>query len=387
MIQGTTSESSADRRRLRGGIVGGGEGAFIGSVHRIAAELDGQALVVAGALSSNPEKARRSAEAWHLERSYDSYQRMADEEAKRDDGIDFAMIAVPNHLHFAVAKTFLEAGIHVVCDKPMTSTLADAEELVKLVEAKRLVFALTHNYTGYPAVRQARAMVREGLLGDLRKVLVEYNQDWLMEPLERSGQKQAEWRNDPARSGPSCCLGDIGTHGENLLEFITGQKIRALCADITTFVAGRKLEDDANVLLRLEGGAKGTLVCSQVACGEENNLNIRVYGSKAGLEWHQQEPNTLIFKPQGKPWERFRTGTGAMGDEAKAATRVPPGHPEGYLEAFAYIYKLAIADVRRAKRGEPLVGGYPGVRDGLRGVRFVAKAVESGQKGAAWLDL
>ena len=387
MIQGAAAGGSADKRRLRGGIVGGGEGAFIGSVHRIAAELDGQALVVAGALSSNPEKARRSAEAWCLDRSYDSYEKMAREEADRPDGIDFAIVAVPNHLHFAVAKAFLEAGIHVVCDKPMTSMLADAEALVTLVESKNLVFALTHNYTGYPAVRQARAMVKAGQVGDVRKVLVEYNQDWLMEPLERSGQKQAEWRADPARSGPSCCLGDIGTHAENLLEFVTCQKIRSLCSDITSFVGGRPLEDDANLLLRLEGGAKGTLVCSQIACGEENNLNIRVYGSKAGLEWHQQEPNTLIFKPQGKPWERFRTGTGAMGDEAKAATRVPPGHPEGYLEAFAYIYKLAIADVRRAKRGEPLVGGYPGVRDGLRGVRFVAKAVESGQKGAVWVDL
>jgi len=382
-----TAKSDTGGRRLRAGIVGGGEGAFIGAVHRIAAELDGQALVVAGALSSNPEKARRSASAWRLERSYDSYAAMAKEEAKRPDGVDFAIVAVPNHLHFAVSSAFLEAGLHVVCDKPMTLNLEEAERLSEKVEKSKQVFALTHNYTGYPAVRQARAMVKQGFVGDVRKVLVEYNQDWLMEPLERSGQKQAEWRTDPARAGSSSCVGDIGTHAENLLEFITGLKIKSLCADFSTFVAGRKLEDDANILLRLENGGKGTLVCSQVACGEENNLGIRIYGSKAGLEWHQQEPNSLLYKAQGKPWEVLRTGLGYMGEEAKAATRVPPGHPEGYLEAFANIYKFAIADMRRAARGEALQGGYPGVRDGLRGMRFLTRAVESAQKGASWVEV
>src|SRR5262249_35854935 len=287
------------------------------------------------ALSSNPDKAKRSAQAWHLERSYDSFAAMAQEEAKRTDGIDFVIVAVPNHLHYAVSSAFLEAGHHVLSDKPMTFNLEEAEKLVAQVEKSKKVFALTHNYTGYPAVRQARAMVQQALVGDVRKVLVEYNQDWLMEPLERSGQKQAEWRTDPARSGISSCVGDIGTHAENLLEFVTGERIKSLCADFSTFVAGRRLEDDANILLRLEKGGKGTRVCSQVAWGEENNLGLRIYGSKAGLEWHQQEPNTLVFKPQGKPWEALRTGLPYMSDAAKAATRVPPGHPEGYLEAFA----------------------------------------------------
>ncbi len=374
-------------RRLRAGIVGGGQGAFIGSVHRIAVELDGQATVVAGAMSSNPDRAHASAKAWFLDRSYGSFETMAKEEAARPDGIDFVMICTPNHMHYPVAKAFLEAGIHVVCDKPMTFTLEEAEDLVKLVGQKKLVFALTHNYTGYPTVRHAQAMVKQGLIGDVRKVLVEYNQDWLMSPLEESGQKQASWRTDPAKAGLSCCVGDIGTHGENLLEFITGVKIKSLCADFTTFVAGRKLEDDANILLRLENGGKGTLVCSQIACGEENNLNIRIYGSKAGLEWHQQEPNTLIYKPAGQPWQYLRTSTGSMGPEAAAVSRTPAGHPEGYLEAFANIYRNAIADIRRAKSGEALEKNYPSVQDGLRGVRFVVKTVESAKAGAKWVDM
>ena len=382
-----TNLPEVNKRRLRAGIVGGGQGAFIGSVHRIAVELDGQAQVVAGAMSSDPVKAQRSADAWFLDRSYGSFAEMAKAEAARPDGIDFAMVCVPNHMHFPVAKAFLEAGIHVVCDKPMTFTLEEAEELVKIVESKKLVFALTHNYTGYPVVRQARAMVKQGLLGEIRKVMVEYTQDWLMDPIETSGQKQAAWRTDPARSGISNCVGDIGTHAENLLEYITDVKIKSLCADFTSFVPGRTLEDDANILLRLENGGKGTLVCSQIACGEENNLNIRVYGSKGGLEWHQQEPNTLIFKPAGKPWEIMRTGLGYMGPEADAARRLPSGHPEGYLEAFANIYRAAIADVRRAKSGQALEGGYPNVHDGHRGVRFVVKTVESAKKGAVWVDL
>jgi predicted dehydrogenase len=386
MIHGTNLPE-ASKRRLRAGIIGGGEGAFIGSVHRIAVELDGQAQVVAGAMSSDPAKAQRSADAWFLERSYGSFREMAEEEARRQDGIDFVIVATPNHMHFPVAKAFLEAGIHVVCDKPMTFTLEESEKLVELVESKHLVFALTHNYTGYPAVRQARAMVQRGLVGSVRKVLVEYNQDWLMEPLEKQGHKQAMWRTDPAKAGASNCVGDIGTHGENLLEFITGIKIKSLCADFTSFVEGRVLEDDANILLRLENGGKGTLVCSQIACGEENNLNIRVYGSKGGLEWHQQEPNTLIFKPAGKPWERMRVGLDYMSDDAKLSTRTPSGHPEGYLEAFANVYRRAINDIRRVKGGLPMEGGYPTVYDGLRGLQFVVKTVESAKAGAVWVDL
>ena len=375
-------------RRLRAGIVGGGAGAFIGSVHRIAAELDGQALVVAGAMSSDPAKAKASAEAWYLDRSYDSFQKMAKEEAARPDGIDFVIIATPNHMHFPVAKAFLEAGINVVCDKPMTFTLEEAQELVKLVESKKnLVFALTHNYTGYPAVRQAREMVKRGEIGEIRKVMVEYVQDWLMDPLEKQGQKQASWRTDPARAGISNCVGDIGTHGENLLEYITGLKIKSLCAELNSFLPGRALDDDANMLLRLENGAKGYLSCSQIACGEENNLNIRIYGSKAGLEWHQQDPTYLVVKPKGKPWETWTRGQGYMGEAAKAATRIPTGHPEGYLEAFAVLYKNVCADIRRMKSGQAPQGGYPTARDGLRGIQFVAKAVESSKKGAVWVDM
>jgi predicted dehydrogenase len=379
--------TGSSERRLRAGIIGGGRGAFIGSVHRIAAELDGQAQVVAGAMSADGAIARSSAAAWYLERSYESYAAMARDEAARKDSIDFAIVATPNHMHYPVARAFLEAGIHVVCDKPLAFTIEEAEELVSLVERGKPLFALTHNYTGYPAVRQARELVQSGALGDLRKVLVEYNQDWLMTPLEQTGNKQAEWRTDPARAGLSCCVGDIGSHAENLLEFISGQQITSLCADLSSFVAGRRLDDDANILLRLSGGAKGTLVCSQVACGEENNLAIRLYGSKAGLEWHQQEPNTLIYKPAGAPWQYQRTSKDFQSESARAATRIPPGHPEGYLEAFAVIYRDFIADVRRVQRGEPALRNYPTVRDGLRGLRFIAKTVESSQRGAVWVEL
>jgi predicted dehydrogenase len=379
--------SDISNRRLRAGIVGGGAGAFIGSVHRFAAQMDSQALVVAGAMSSDPARAQASADAWYLDRSYDSFAKMAVEEAKRADGIDFVIVATPNNMHFPVAKAFLEAGINVVCDKPMTFTLDEAQELVKLVEKSKLVFAVTHNYTGYPAVRQAREMVKRGDIGDIRKVMVEYVQDWLMDPLENSGQKQAAWRTDPARAGISCCVGDIGTHGENLLEYVTGLKIQQLAAELNIFVPGRRLDDDATMLLRLEKGARGYLSCSQISCGEENNLNIRVYGSKAGLEWHQQDPNTLIVKWAGKPWEYWRRGAGYMGEAAKAAARTPPGHPEGYLEGFANVYKDICADVRRAKSAQPLQGGYPTVYDGLRGIQFVIKAVESSKKNAAWVEM
>lgn len=372
---------------LRAGIIGGGRGAFIGAVHRIAAELDGQVRIVAGAMSASPEIARASAAAWNLERSYDAYEEMARAEVARTDGIELAIVATPNYMHFPVVKTFLDAGIHVICDKPLAFTVAEGEELVRLTSRSKVLFALTHNYTGYPAVRQAREMIRAGKLGTLRKVLVEYNQDWLREPLERQGNKQAEWRTDPNRAGVSCCVADIGTHAENLLEFVTGLKIVALCADLTSFVPGRPLDDDASMLLRLEGGAKGTLLCSQIACGEENNLNLRVYGSEAGLEWHQQEPNTLIHKPAGKPWELMRVGHSYLSAAAAAATRTPAGHPEGYLEAFANVYRLFAADIHRVRRGEEPLNDYPSAADGLRGLRFVASAVQSSAQGGSWLRL
>jgi predicted dehydrogenase len=374
------------QRKLRAGIVGGGQGSFIGAVHRIACELDGQAEVVAGAMSADPQRAAASAKAWYLQRSYASYEEMAEAEAGRPDGIDFVMVTTPNHLHFPVARAFLEHGIHVVCDKPMTFDMAQAQELAQLVERTKLVFALTHNYTGYPAVRHARSLVQQGAIGTIRKALVEYVQDWLMEPQEQKGNKQAEWRTDPARSGIAGSIGDIGTHAENLLTYITGLNIAALCADLTSFIEGRRLDDDANMLLRLENGGKGVLTCSQIAAGEENALSIRIYGTKAGLEWHQMEPNTLIFMQPGQPRQLLRTNMPYMSDESKALTHVPAGHPEGYLEAFANIYKLAIADIRRVETGEQARGGYPTVYDGLRGMRFITKVVESSQKGAVWVD-
>src|SRR5258708_28668143 len=379
-------KQALSQRKLRAGIVGGGQGSFIGAVHRIACELDGQAEVVAGAMSADPERAATSAQAWFLPRSYASFEEMARAEASLPDGIDFVMVTTPNHLHYPAARAFLEHGIHVVCDKPMTFTLAEAKALVQLVEQKQLVFALTHTYTGYPAVHQARHLVQQGELGTIRKVLVEYIQDWLMEPQERSGNKQAEWRTDPARSGIAGCVGDIGTHGENLLSYITGLKIAAVCADLTTFVEGRLLDDDANILLRLENGGKGVLTCSQIAAGEENALSIRIYGSKAGLEWHQMEPNTLLFKQPGQPLQVLRTGLPYMSDEAKAATRLPAGHPEGFLEAFANVYRLAIADIRRVESGATPEGGYPTAHDGLRGMQFITRVVEGSQKGSIWID-
>ena len=375
------------KRRLRAGIVGGGQGSFIGAVHHVAAELDGQAEVIVGAMSTDPGRAQASADAWYLKRSYASYEEMAQAESRLPDGIDFVMVTVPNNMHYPVVRTFLENGIHVVCDKPMTFTLEEAQELVTLVERGKLVFALTHNYTGYPAVRQGRAMVRDGQLGEIRKVIVEYIQDWLIEPQEKAGNKQASWRTDPSRSGISGCVGDIGTHGENLLEYITGLKITSLSADLTTFTEGRQLEDDANMLLRLENGGKGLLTCSQIAAGEENGLSIRVYGSKAGLEWHQMEPNTLQFKPYGQPRQILRTNMGYMGEDSKAASRLPAGHPEGFYEAFANIYKAAIQDIRRVESGEQPQGGYPNVYDGLRGMQFVYKAVESSKQGATWVEM
>ncbi|HEY3784333.1 MAG TPA: Gfo/Idh/MocA family oxidoreductase [Steroidobacteraceae bacterium] len=371
-------------RRLRAGIVGGGRGAFIGPIHRIAAELDAQAQVLAGALSSDPRIAQQSAADWLLERSYTSYEEMAAAEAAHEKGIDFVIVATPNDLHYPISRAFLAAGIHVICDKPLALTLSEGQALARLVAGSNRLFALTHAYLGYPAVRQAREMVRDGQLGELRKAMVEYTQDWLTEPLERRGNRQAAWRTDPSRAGLSGCVGDIGTHALSLLEFVTDQPVEALCADLSSFVAGRRLDDDANILLRLRGGAKGTLVCSQIACGEENRLSLRIYGTRAGLEWHQQEPNTLTYKPLGRAWQLLRTGQSYMGPSARAAIRTPAGHPEGYLEAFANIYRSFLQDVRRVLCGEAPIRDYPGVRDGVRGLEFVAHAVASSQAGSVW---
>ena len=381
------SAGTAAKRPLRAGIVGGGRGAFIGAVHRIAAELDAEARVVAGAMSSDPDTARASAAEWNLERSYDSFADMAREEAKLEDGIDFVIVATPNNLHAPVANAFLDAGVHVICDKPLADSLEQAETIAAAVKRSGRLFGLTQVYTGYPMVREARDFVRAGRLGELRKVQVEYNQDWLKDPIEKEGNKQAQWRTDPKRSGISCCVGDIGTHAQNLLEFITDRKVESICAELTSFVADRALDDDASMLLRLEGGARGTLVSSQIACGEENALTIRLYGTDAGLEWHQQEPNTLIVKPGGKPWERWRAGTGYLSDSAQRATRTPAGHPEGYLESFANIYRDFIADVHRVDAGDAPLANYPGVDEGLRSMRFVDAAVRSSAQGAVWTSV
>jgi len=376
-----------DNRKLRAGIVGGGRGAFIGTVHRIAAQFDNEAEIISGALSSDPGKAASSARDWYLKRSYASFGKMAEEESRRADGIDFVIIATPNHLHYPIIRAFAEKGIHIVCDKPVAFNVKEAEAILSLVRKKKIVFALTHNYTGYPLVREARDIVRSGRIGEVRKVLVEYIQDWLLQPIEKTGQKQAAWRTDPKRAGASCCVGDIGTHGENLLEFITGLKIKALCADLTSFVPGRRLEDDANVLLRLENGAKGLLTCSQIAAGEENGLSIRIYGTKAGLEWRQMEPNYLYLKWPGSPIQTLRPGKPYLSKNALEAGRIPSGHPEAFLEAFANIYKGAIADIRNAKKGKALRKNYPGAEDGLRGMRFIEACVKSSKQGAKWVNL
>ena len=382
--------SSGLGRRLRLGMVGGGRDAFIGAVHRIAARIDDRYELVAGALSSDPDKARASASDLGLapERAYGSFVEMAVAEAAREDGIDAVAIVTPNHLHHAAAKAFLEADIHVICDKPLTSTLEDAEALQALVDSSGLVFGLTHNYTGYPLVRQAREMVAEGALGPIRLVQAEYVQDWLSTPLEETGQKQAEWRTDPARSGPAGCVGDIGTHAFNLARFVTGLELEELAADLQTFVPGRRLDDNAHILLRFAGGARGMLWSSQVAPGNENGLRLRVYGETGGLAWGQENPNELIHTPLGEAPRRLTRGGPGLGAAAARATRIPPGHPEGYLEGFAQLY-LDLAEQIEAKltgrAPDPAALLVPTVADGVEGVRFIARSVESSAEGCVWL--
>src|SRR5437879_7836710 len=326
--------NQSHNRRLRLGMVGGGPGAFIGAVHRIAARLDDRYELVAAALSSNAERSLSAAEQLHIPRAYRNFEEMASAESKRPDGIEVVSIVTPNHLHHAPAKVFLEAGINVICDKPLTTTLDDAFDLAETVKRTGLVFGLTHNYTGHPMVRQAREMVTAGELGALRIVQVEYAQDWLSTPLEKTGQKQADWRTDPARSGPGGSLGDIGTHAHNLACFVTGLPVQELAAEVTTFVPGRRLDDNVQMMLRFPKGVKGMLWASQVAAGNENNLRLRVYGEKAGLEWQQENPNELCFMPLGQPRRILRRGGPGTGAAAAHAIRIPAGHPEGYLEGF-----------------------------------------------------
>jgi predicted dehydrogenase len=379
-------------RKLKMGMVGGGRGAFIGTVHRIAAAIDNQIELVCGALSSTPEKSIASGKDWRLPRVYGSYAEMFQAEARLPLGerMDFVAIVTPNHMHFPVAMAALDAGFSVVCDKPMTLTLDQAKTLAKRVKETGLLFALTHNYTGYPMVKEARELVRGGALGKVRRVVVEYPQGWLASQLEGTGQKQASWRTDPKRAGASCCMGDIGSHCENLAEYITGLRITSMSADLATFVKGRKLDDDGSVLLRFHNGARGILWASQIAVGRENDLNIRVFGEKGALEWHQQEPNTLIVDWTDKPRELRRTSTGFVGKAAAAVTRIPAGHPEGYLEAFATIYRnfaAALADRLDGRKVKETDYDYPTVQDGVRGMAFLQAVVKSNRAAARWTKL
>ena len=382
-IEGRNEKHS---RRIRLGMVGGGNDAFIGGVHRIAARIDDKYELVAGALSSTPEKARASGEALGLPRIYEDFKEMAIREARRKDGIEAVSIVTPNHVHYAAAREFLKRGIHVICDKPLTSILADAKKLVKAAEDSDALFILTHNYTGYPMIRQAREMIANGDIGKIRVVQVEYPQDWLS---EEQDFKQAEWRTDPARSGAGGSTGDIGTHAFNLACFATGLEVESLAADIQAFVPGRKVDDNAHVLLRFAGGARGMLWCSQVAPGNENSLKLRIYGEKGGLEWSQEDPNYLLYTPLGEPKRLItRNGAGA-GDAAARMSRTPGGHPEGYLEGFANIYSEAAEAILAARDGKQPGKEviYPTVQDGLAGVKFVDACVRSSAKNAGWVKL
>lgn len=376
-------------RRLRMGMVGGGRDAFIGAVHRMAARLDGEYEIVAGCFSSNPEKSRLSGEDLFLDpsRIYSSFEEMALGEAAlpESERIDCVSIVTPNYLHFPVAKAFLEAGIHVICDKPMTLDLEEARALKTIVEETGLVFALTHNYTGYPMIKEARYRVRSGELGEILKVVVEYPQGWLLKPIDQEGHKQAEWRTDPARAGSSSCLGDIGTHAENIIHYVTGLEIEALCAEFSTFVDGRQLEDDANLLVRYKGGAKGILYASQISVGEDNNLSFRIYGSKGSIEWHQEDPNELILKFADAPRQILRRGHPYLSEVASQSSRIPPGHPEAFIEAFANVYREAARAVQDHCHGQKSADyDFPTVEDGLRGMKFLQNAVASARSETKW---
>lgn len=379
--------------KLKYGMVGGGRDAFIGEVHRKAMALDGQFDFVAGALSSTPEKARASGQDLGLadDRNYASWQEMLTRELARPEAerIDMVSIVTPNHVHYPVAKAFAEAGIHVVSDKPLVHTSEQANDLIAIVEKTGIVFGVTYNYTGYPMVKQARHMVQSGELGEIRKVIVEYNQGWLATKLEETGAKQAEWRTDPARSGAAGCIGDIGSHAENLVATVTGLELSEICADISTFVPGRLLDDDGNVLLRFSSGAKGVLIASQIQIGDENDIRLRVFGTKASLAWYQEDPNYLIYRPLDEPTRILKRGNGYLCAAAAKASRIPPGHPEAFLEAFANVY-LGVAEAIRAKQsGQALAdleGDFPTVYDGARGIHFIEKTVESSRSEQKWLD-
>jgi predicted dehydrogenase len=388
-IEGRSESRNGAKIRL--GMVGGGEGAFIGAVHRIAARIDDHYELVAGALSATPEKARRSGAALGLapDRIYDDYATMAKAEAARPDGVEAVAIVTPNHEHAGPTYAFLEAGVHVICDKPLTLDLAEARKMRDAVRKSGLVFALTHNYTGYPLVRRMREMARGGELGELRLVQVEYPQDWLSGPVEAAGNKQAEWRVDPKRSGAGGALGDIGTHAYNLADYVTGLDLAEICAELTSFGAGRALDDNVQMMLRYVGGARGALWASQVAPGHENGLRLRVYGTKGGVHWVQADPNRLEYSPLGESMRTITRGGPGSGEAAARVTRVPPGHPEGYLEGFANLYSEVALAIKAARAGEkpPAASHFPDIEDGVKGLAFIEAAVESSRANGAWTKL
>ena len=377
-------------RKIRIGMVGGGKDAFIGGVHRIALRLDGYYELVAGSFSSNFDNSKETGKDLGLaeDRIYKTYQEMAEKESSRSDGIDVVAIVTPNHLHVPIAKIFAEKGIHIICDKPLALSSKEAISLKNIVESKKLIFALTHNYTGYPMVRHARSLIQKGDLGSIRVIQAEYPQDWLTTKAEDSGLKQAEWRTDPKRSGGGGCIGDIGTHAFNLIRFITGLEIEELSADIHTFVKGRLLDDNAQIMLRFKGGAKGALWSSQVAVGNENNLKIRIYGENGGIEWRQEDPNYLYYTEFGHPTQRVTRGSDNVTKEAKDVTRIPPGHPEGYLEGFANIYndvyKKLYAQINNQNYDDSN-DCYPTINDGVEGMRFIETALESSKNNGKWI--
>ncbi|MEZ6243355.1 MAG: Gfo/Idh/MocA family oxidoreductase [Phycisphaerales bacterium] len=377
-------------RKVRMGMVGGGRGAFIGAVHRTAARLDDRVELVCAALSADPERARASAQDINLpdDRAYASYQEMFEREATLpvSERMEFVAIVTPNHVHHPVARAALEHGFHVLSDKPATLTLAEARDLAVLIGHTGLLYALTHNYTGYPMIKHARDLLASGELGKVRKVVAEYSQGWLATPLERSDHKQAAWRTDPARAGAGGCLGDIGSHAHNLAEYVTALDVAEVAADLTAFVEGRPLDDDVNILLRFNNGAKGVLHASQIAVGAENDLSLRVYTERGGLEWRQTDANTLLVHRLDQPTQTLRTAHAYLSDAARAAARIPPGHPEGYLEAFANIYTAFAADVlaRADDIPAPATHDYPGIDDAIRGMAFIEAAVASSNNNAAW---
>jgi predicted dehydrogenase len=376
-------------RRIRLGMVGGGEGSFIGAAHRVAARLDDGYELVAAALSSNPARAQSSGAILHLapERCYADYREMAKAERARSDGIDVVAIVTPNHLHVPVARCFLEQGIHVICDKPLGLSVAEVEDLRQQVQRSGLMFMVTHTYSGYPMVRHARELVQQGAVGDVRVVQVEYAQDWLAEPLELTGHKQASWRSNPALAGPAGALGDIGTHAFHLAEYVTGLRTEALCAGLNTFVPGRTLDDDVQVMLRFQGGARGMLWASQVAVGNSNRLQLRVYGNKGGLHFDHAKQDQLVFSKLGAAEQTIYRGSVAADSSAAAATRLPPGHPEGYFEAFAHLYREFAASWRQHQSGYPQMTNYPNIADGCRGMAFIESTLKSSVAGSLWVDL